>query len=66
MSPTRELARQTHTVVLSLGDYLGVNAYLVVGGERVIDMKKQLQSGVHVVVGELCPFMNVLLLQELI
>ena len=62
MSPTRELARQTHTVVLSLGDYLGVNAYLVVGGERVVDMKKRLQSGVHVVVGELCPFMNHLLL----
>ncbi|XP_019850614.1 PREDICTED: eukaryotic initiation factor 4A-like [Amphimedon queenslandica] len=51
LSPTRELARQTHTVVLSLGDYLGVNAYLVVGGERVVDMKKRLQSGVHVVVG---------------
>ena len=51
LSPTRELARQTQTVVLALGDYLGVDCYLVVGGEKVIDMKRRLGSGVHVVVG---------------
>ena len=51
LSPTRELARQTQTVVLALGDYLGVDCYLVVGGEKVIDMKQRLGSGVHVVVG---------------
>ena len=51
LAPTRELARQSQTVVLALGDYLDVDCYLVVGGEKVQDMKQTLNSGVHVVVG---------------
>ena len=38
-------------VILAMGDYLGVEAYLVVGGESVRDMIKKLNAGVHVVVG---------------
>lgn len=52
LAPTRELARQTETVLLALGDYMKVNVFLVVGGERVRDMMATLNSGVHVVVGK--------------
>merc|ERR1711937_451932 len=45
MSPTRELATQTHRVVLALGDYLGVG-----GTDTQKDMQK-LRDGQHVVVG---------------
>jgi len=51
LAPTRELARQIHTVILAMGDYLEVEAYLVVGGESVRDMIRRLNTGVHVVVG---------------
>lgn len=51
LSPTRVLAQQTQTVVLALGDYLGIESYLVVGGERVLDMKQKLNSGIQVIVG---------------
>jgi len=52
LAPTRELARQTETVLLALGDYMKVNVFLVVGGEKVRDMMAVLNSGVHVVVGK--------------
>ena len=52
LAPTRELARQTETVLLALGDYMKVNVFLVVGGEKVRDMMAALNSGVHVVVGK--------------
>ena len=52
LSPTRELARQTQTVMLALGDYLRVESYLVVGGERVSDMRQRLNSGIQVIVGK--------------
>lgn len=51
LAPTRELARQIHTVILAMGDYLEVESYLVVGGESVRDMIRRLNTGVHVVVG---------------
>lgn len=35
-----------------MGDYLDVEAYLVVGGESVPDMIRRLNAGVHVVVGQ--------------
>ena len=35
-----------------MGDYLNVEAYLVVGGESVPDMIRRLNAGVHVVVGK--------------
>ena len=53
LAPTRELARQIHTVILALGDYLQVDVYLVVGGEKVGEMARRLSSGVQVVVGKL-------------
>ena len=52
LSPTRELARQTRMVIVALGDYMEINAYLVVGGESVPEMKARLSSGVHVAIGE--------------
>ena len=52
LSPTRELARQTRTVIVALGDYMEISAYLVVGGESVPEMKARLSSGVHVAIGE--------------
>ena len=35
-----------------MGDYLNVEAYLVVGGESVPDMIRRLNAGVHVVVSK--------------
>ena len=52
LSPTRELARQTRTVITALGDYMEINAYLVVGGESVPEMRARLSSGVHVAIGK--------------
>ena len=52
LSPTRELARQSYTVMLALGDYLQVETYLVVGGERVSDMRQRLNSGIQAIVGK--------------
>ncbi len=52
LSPTRELARQTQTVMVALGDRLQVESYLVVGGERVSDMRQRLNSGIQVIVGK--------------
>jgi len=51
LSPTRELARQTHKVINRIGDYLEVRAALLVGGARMQDCISELKSGVHVVVG---------------
>jgi translation initiation factor 4A len=51
MSPTRELATQTHKVVLALGDYLGVRAHLCVGGTDTQRDMRKLREGQQVVVG---------------
>eukprot|EP00996_Jenningsia_fusiforme_P001006 NODE_1917_length_1356_cov_232.318286_g1736_i0.p1 GENE.NODE_1917_length_1356_cov_232.318286_g1736_i0~~NODE_1917_length_1356_cov_232.318286_g1736_i0.p1 ORF type:complete len:406 (-),score=70.13 NODE_1917_length_1356_cov_232.318286_g1736_i0:86-1303(-) len=55
LSPTRELAVQTEQVVSHIGDFLseGGAAFcgLFVGGTRVIDDIKKLQSGVIIAVG---------------
>eukprot|EP00746_Dinoflagellata_sp_MGD_P156226 gnl/MRDRNA2_/MRDRNA2_85739_c0_seq2.p1 gnl/MRDRNA2_/MRDRNA2_85739_c0~~gnl/MRDRNA2_/MRDRNA2_85739_c0_seq2.p1 ORF type:complete len:398 (-),score=68.10 gnl/MRDRNA2_/MRDRNA2_85739_c0_seq2:232-1425(-) len=51
MSPTRELAMQTHRVVSALGDYLSVRAHLCVGGTDVQNDKRKLRDGQHVVSG---------------
>lgn len=54
LSPTRELAQQTHSVVSSIGDYLAENTpfcQTFVGGTRVQDDLKKLQQGVVVAVG---------------
>jgi len=54
LSPTRELAQQTHAVISSIGDYLAENTpfcQTFVGGTRVQDDLKKLQAGVIVAVG---------------
>jgi len=51
MSPTRELAMQTHRVVVALGDYLGVRAHLCVGGTDTQNDRRKLREGQHVVSG---------------
>lgn len=51
LAPTRELARQTHAVMRSLGEYCGINAVLLVGGASMKDSTAQLKAGAHVAVG---------------
>ena len=51
LSPTRELAEQSQKVCLALGDYMNVQVHCCVGGKRVSDDMKALESGVHIVSG---------------
>lgn len=51
LAPTRELAQQIRKVVLALGDYLGAKCHACIGGTRIQDDVKQLQTGQHIVVG---------------
>lgn len=49
--PTRELAKQIHHVVISLGEYLKVKAICCTGGTSVLNDTKLLKEGVQIVVG---------------
>jgi len=51
LSPTRELALQTHKVVVALGDYLGITSLACVGGTNVREDLVKLREGIQVVVG---------------
>jgi len=51
LAPTRELAQQIRNVVLALGDYLGVDCHLCIGGRSMREDMDQLRKGPHVVVG---------------
>jgi len=51
LSPTRELAVQTHRVVFALGDYLHVRAYLCMGGTDTQKDRRELREGQQLVVG---------------
>jgi len=52
LSPTRELATQTHAVVSALGDYAKVNCLACIGGQSMGQDIKALEAGaVHIVVG---------------
>ena len=54
LSPTRELAQQTHAVISSIGDYLAEGepfCATFVGGTRVHDDLKKLQAGIIIAVG---------------
>jgi translation initiation factor 4A len=51
LSPTRELAQQTHKVVTHIGDFLRVRCHACVGGTRIAYDKEELARGVHIVVG---------------
>ncbi|CDR94576.1 eukaryotic initiation factor 4A-3 (eIF4A-3), putative [Babesia bigemina] len=51
LSPTRELAEQSQKVCLALGDYCNIEVHCCIGGKRVSDDIKALESGVHIVSG---------------
>ncbi len=50
LSPTRELAQQTHKVFKELGEESGINSVCVIGGENIDKQKKSLDKGAHVVI----------------
>ena len=51
LSPTRELADQSHKVMLALGDFTRVTCHCCVGGKAVSEDVRALESGVQVVSG---------------
>ncbi|XP_057963476.1 eukaryotic initiation factor 4A-3 [Malania oleifera] len=51
LSPTRELATQTETVILAIGNYINIQAHACIGGKSVGDDIRKLEYGVHVVSG---------------
>lgn len=51
LSPTRELADQTHTVISELSSYTKITSSKVVGGTRVSECIQELRKTPHVVVG---------------
>ena len=51
IAPTRELARQIKEVVEGLGLYLKLKVHLCTGGTQVIQDKRKLKEGCHIVVG---------------
>lgn len=51
LAPTRELACQIQKVVTAISDYMDVTVHACVGGTAVRDDMRQLQNGVHIVVG---------------
>ena len=51
LSPTRELAQQTHKVFNDLGHEHGIKSVSVIGGESIEKQQKELEAGCHVLVG---------------
>ena len=51
LNPTRELALQTRTLCLALGDFMAVTAHAVIGGKSMTEDMMRLESGVQVVSG---------------
>eukprot|EP01096_Ripella_sp_DP13-Kostka_P004727 TRINITY_DN1712_c0_g1_i1.p1 TRINITY_DN1712_c0_g1~~TRINITY_DN1712_c0_g1_i1.p1 ORF type:complete len:420 (+),score=173.40 TRINITY_DN1712_c0_g1_i1:67-1260(+) len=51
LSPTRELAVQIQKVVLSVGDFMKVQAHACIGGTSVGEDIRKLDAGVHIVSG---------------
>lgn len=52
LAPTRELAQQIQKVVVALGDYMGLQCHICIGGTRVVDDIRIFQNETpHVVVG---------------
>ncbi|MEK6625302.1 MAG: DEAD/DEAH box helicase, partial [Bdellovibrionota bacterium] len=50
MSPTRELAHQTCSVIKKFGEKLGIRVALVIGGEDTQKQKDETKNGVHFLV----------------
>lgn len=51
LAPTRELAQQIYNVYTFIGEFLKVKVLNLIGGTQVRDSVKNLENGVHVVVG---------------
>lgn len=51
LSPTRELAQQTHKVFQDFGASLGIKSASIIGGESIEKQKELLKDGVHILVG---------------
>ncbi|KAF9932244.1 translation initiation factor eIF4A [Linnemannia zychae] len=51
LAPTRELAQQTHKVILALGDYLKVDCHVCIGGTNAREDMMRVSKGPHIVVG---------------
>jgi len=51
LAPTRELAQQIQKVVIALGDYMNAKCHACIGGTNVKDDMRNLEKGMHVVVG---------------
>ncbi|KAL7001523.1 RNA helicase [Sarracenia purpurea var. burkii] len=51
VSPTRELAVQTEKVILSIGNFINIQACACIGGKSVADDIRKFKHGVHVVSG---------------
>lgn len=51
LAPTRELATQIQKVVLALGDFMKTECHACIGGTNVREDMRNLEMGVHVVVG---------------
>lgn len=50
MSPTRELAQQTHTVCQTFGKNLGIESACIIGGESIVAQKDLLKTGVDILI----------------
>jgi len=51
LAPTRELAIQIHKVIAAIGDYMNVKSCACIGGRNLREDIRNLENGVHVVVG---------------
>lgn len=51
LSPTRELAEQTQSVMISLGDFMKARVHCCIGGHSVNQDLEALGAGVHIVSG---------------
>jgi len=60
VAPTRELAFQINSVLLSIGSYMGINTCLAIGGIHISDNLRELKTS-HVIVGtpgRICELIN--------
>ncbi|KAI1730929.1 DEAD/DEAH box helicase domain-containing protein [Ditylenchus destructor] len=51
LAPTRELAQQILIVMRAIGDFMGANFHICIGGTSVRDDQRKLEGGVQIVVG---------------
>ncbi|KLO19870.1 ATP-dependent RNA helicase FAL1 [Schizopora paradoxa] len=51
LAPTRELATQTQSVILALGDYMNVQCHACIGGTSIGEDIRKLEHGQHIVSG---------------